>query len=443
MHCEKDWEGIMPRFQWLCISIIALLIVTQWAPAAATNPIVSETISQPPNAPFLGNYIEVWQDAIGNTNQELIYNPVRDEFLAVWTSNQNASTQDAWARRISASGALLDGFAVASFGGLKFIEADVAYNPTSRQYLVVLTSRISDSDYDIVFVYFDDDGTDKSGLNLLDTDMRIQQHPSVTYNSIRQEYLVVYENKKSDGYIETVARRIRGSDCSPIGTGRTVIASVGANQYRHTPAVAYNPARDNYLVAYMYEYDGSPLKAYIANKTVSYDLATVGPEVNLNSVFGMGVDVALSNDQYLVSWGPPSYEINARRVNYDGQPFGAGGGFRLTLNSCFDCIAILSKIGFTQNMGYWIVWERFLTVSAREADILGNIVFPGRDQAVGPEFIIEDSVNYQGAPAIACRPYGPCLVTWSNNLDNYPLGDTDIRGRLLNLQSVYLPAIQK
>ncbi len=424
--------------------LTSLVMMIFMEPATATNQAIFNRASGMPSAPFLGDYINIWEDAVDNSNQEVIYNPERDEFLSLWISQQSDTTSDVWARRISGSGALLDWYSVYSAVGNRFIEADVAYSPLHHQYLVVMTSKFSDIDCDLYIIHFDDDGTDFSSLTGMELDTRKQEHPALVYNSQQDEYLVVYQNEKADGFIEIVAVRIKGSDFSFIGLTRTTLAAVGANQYRSDPAVAYNPARNNYLVAYSFE-DANEPRAYIASKTVSADLTNLGSEVDLSIFWGMEPDIiAFANDQFLVVWSNlPQNDVSARRVNYDGQPFGAGGGFQLSSNPPGSFYARRPHVSFTRNMGFWVAWDRFDGTTPDEGDILASIIFPGRDQAASPDFFIDSDVNYQGEPAIACRPFGSCLLTEVYNLSDYPLGDRDIRGRLLNLQFLYLPVTSK
>ena len=428
--------------RWFRVYILSgLSVMVFMAPTTAISQATLDRASLTPYAPILGNFINIWEDAVGNSNQEVIYNPERDEFLSLWISYQS-DRSDVWARRISASGALLGWYTVYSTVGRRYVEADIAYSPQHHQYLVVLTQKIYDDDYDIHAVRFDDDGTDFSWFPI-ETESRIQQHPNVVYNTQQDEYLVVYENKKTDGFTETVAWRINGSNFLPIGTTRTTIAAVGAKQYRYDPAVAYNPARNNYLVAYNFEDENGPT-AYIGSKTVSYDLTSLGPEVNLSNSFGMEPDIAVANDQFLVVWcNPPADDVGARRVNYDGQPFGASGGFHLSSSSTGLFYARRPHVSFMHNIGYWVAWDRFNGTTYDESDIYANIVFSGQDQPASTEFVVDDDLNYQGEPAIACRSFGPCLLTEVYNLSDYPLGDYDIRGRMLYLPTLFLPVVRK
>lgn len=427
------------RFRTLILSSLIMVIFMQ--PATAVSQATFDRASLAPSAPFLGNYINIWEDAVDNSNQEVIYNPERDEFLSLWISQQNATTSDVWARRISGSGALLGWYPVYSVVGNSYIEADVAYSPLHHQYLVVITFKWSNTDCDIYAIHFDDDGANFSSPIGIDLDSRIQEHPAVVYNSQQDEYLVVYQNEKTDGFIEIVAVRIKGSDFSYIGTERTVIAAVDANQNRSDPAVAYNPARNNYLVAYSFE-DANQLSAYIASKTVSADLTSLGPEVNLSLWSGEESDIAVANDQFLVVWVNQSGGIvSARRVNYDGQPFGAGDGFSVSSDQSANVAVNHPHVSFAQNMGYWVVWDHF-DGSTPELNNRANIVFAGHDQPAGAEFHVGDAYPYQASPAIACQPFGSCLLT---EVYTYciPDCDPDIRGRLLNPQPVYLPLIRK
>jgi hypothetical protein len=82
--------------------------------------------------------------------------------------------------------------------------------------------------------------------------------PDIAYNSVRDEYLVVWTNS-APGDSEIWGRRLR-SDGSPIGdpfqiSGLTGSTGPGFDAY--FPAVAYDPERDRYGVAYVRTFVGS------------------------------------------------------------------------------------------------------------------------------------------------------------------------------------------
>ena len=67
-----------------------------------------------------------------------------------------------------------------------------------------------------------------SGLN---DDSDRQWHAAVAYNSVDDEYLVVYENLWAGGLQDIDARRVRASDGTPLGDPSGVNIATGAGDY--------------------------------------------------------------------------------------------------------------------------------------------------------------------------------------------------------------------
>lgn len=423
----------------LALSAVVLVLLGRPAPppGQAADPLPSQ-----PGAPFLGDFFDIWVDTANNENQELVYNPDRDEYLAVWVSKQ-ADRTDVWARPIdAATGSLGSPIQVASLGEIHFTQADAAYSPMFRQYLVVMTVEVSPSDHNIWAVHFDDDGSDISSAFPIDTETRIQKNPAVVYNSVSDLYLVVYENKKTDGNKEVVGRHINAETHTLVGSERTVLAPVGTRQDRYDPAAAFDPNRENYLISYSFEQD-DPLRAYAASKLISSDL-NPGTEVDLSATYAMDTEIGYAGGQYLVVWSAPELnDISARRVNYDGLPLGTGGGFRLSASQTGLYYTHYPRLALAPHFGYLAVWHRFDGTTSDEADLQGNIIFPGLDQPAGGELSLDDSPNYQDRPAIACGKDGRCLLSESCNLMDYLLGDREIRGRWLYPPRTFLPLVRK
>ncbi len=413
------------------------------APASISSTAAEAPGVPNPGAPFLGDFISIWEDAYDNDNQALVYNPDRDEYLVAWVNHKDGRA-DVSARRISASGVPLPGspITVYSYEGVFFTQLDVAYSSLHRQYLVVMKRELSTADHDIWCAHFDDDGSNVSPITPIDWDLRIQSSPSVVYNRTDDLYLVVYDNEKTDGTIDVVGRQINATTFEMVGDYRTVLASVGPNQYRHSPAVAFDPIHNQYLVSYVFE-QVDPARAYVASKSVSANL-TPGTEVDLSATFGMDPQVRFAKGEYMVTWAnTPANFIGARRVNHDGQPFGAPGGFRLSAVLPGDHYAWYPHLDFIPNFGFLVVWSRFDDATMDESDILASLILPGADQPAGGEFLLDGSPNCQGFPTVACSQSRSCLLTESSNLLDYPLGDREIRGRLLVPQRAYLPVVQK
>jgi len=97
--------------------------------------------------------------------------------------------------------------------------------------------------------------------------------------------------------------------------------------------VAYNEARNEYLIAYIF---GAGSGGHIYGKVASVNLGTLSSEIHICDDFydQEFPAVAAGPDEYLVvwedgTWSTDDYDIYARRVSGDGTPQGSDGGFSI------------------------------------------------------------------------------------------------------------------
>jgi len=90
--------------------------------------------------------------------------------------------------------------------------------------------------------------------------------PSVAYNWVHDEYLVVWHNAWPDGHQDIYARRV--SHSGQLLSWFSV--SAGAND-RVQPAVAYNASTDEYLVVWMYNANGDGSTYEIWGRTIAWN----------------------------------------------------------------------------------------------------------------------------------------------------------------------------
>jgi hypothetical protein len=393
-------------------------------------------------SPILGPWINIWTtDSVDNLAPAVAYNSRHDEYLVVW-ENDRGATRDIYAQRVAGNGTLLSWFAVATNAGSWNYQPDVAYNPVQDEYLIVYTFQVSASDYDIwarlVKWNGDDLGNPRYAEFSINTDNDKQWNPAVAYNSQNNEYLVVYENWWAGGLRDIDARRV-DRDGNALGGASGVNIATGAGQERVFPDVAYNAARNEYLVVYTF---GVGSSGDIYGKVASANLGTLSSEITIcNDSYDQDFPaVAAGLDEYLVvwedgTWGTNDYDIYARRVSGDGVPQGDPGGFSIA-----DATANLHvepAVAYGNVYGYLVTW-RYASGGTSGDDVYGRSVKPGQDVPWGSQFVIDDGANSQRAPALACGNLGNCLVVEE---DNWPGGDYEIRGRFVLSQHVYLPCV--
>ena len=194
----------------------------------------------------------------GEGRPSVAFNPAAGQYLVVWEDTRNEATRgwDIYGRPVDAKGRPVAGesriSAAKATGG--DYQPSVAHNPSTNQYLVVWadTRDKGTRGYDI---YGRRVGADSKPIG---GDLRIstaeatgvKSDPSVAHNPSTNQYLVVWaddRNKPARG--SDVYGRPIGGDGKPIGDDFR-ISGKDATGDEWSPAVAYNPAHNRYLVVW-------------------------------------------------------------------------------------------------------------------------------------------------------------------------------------------------
>jgi hypothetical protein len=89
-------------------------------------------------------------------------------------------------------------------------------------------------------------------INIWANDSVDNLNPAVAYNSVHDEYLVVWENDRG-ALRDIYAQRVKGD-----GTLKSWFSVVSyANKWSYLPDVAYSPVQDEYFIVYTYQYSAS------------------------------------------------------------------------------------------------------------------------------------------------------------------------------------------
>lgn len=419
----------------------------------AAKPLNAEMAPAGIQSPFLGLWINIRVDNVGNYSPAVAYNSKRQEFLVAWQEDLPGGGMGVFAQRVGADGTLQGGaITIASSVGIYNWQPAVAYNAYYGEYLVVYTHQVSSSDYDIYAQIVLGNGTLWEGAKVVDVGAYRQMSPAVVNNStaaIEGQYLIVYQSETGSltGSYAIVGRRM-DSWGNLIGTAPTTIASGSLS--RVTPDVAWNAARNEYLVVYtrLY-YTGSKNDNDIMGQRVWDTLVPVSSEIPIctNSSYDQYQPaVAAGPDEYLVVWSdgngdtpPTNYDIYGSRVLGNGTlPGGSTNrGFPIasaTANNHLD-----PAVAYGQGYGYLVAWD-FNSGTPTGWDIYGRYVMAGQNSPAGSEFAIDGGTYNQLQPALACAPSGDCLEA---EMDEYPGSDYEIRGRLVKPYHVYLPLVLK
>lgn len=194
----------------------------------------------------------------------------------------------AWALLLAGTGPAacdeigIDDRRISDVGGLGDAAYDavrpaVAHNSTDHEYLVVWAADdvdrgLVDEEYETCGQRLDAaTGAEVGEFDFLvstmggigDPDDRAWA-PAVAYNSVENEYLVVWEGTEDDqgtveGEYEVYVQRLDAATGEPVGTNNQRISTMGglggALHHARSPAVAFDPVRNQYLVAWHGSHD--------------------------------------------------------------------------------------------------------------------------------------------------------------------------------------------
>jgi len=383
-------------------------------------------------APPMSEFINIRVDGRENQNSAVAYNSKHNEYLVVWDEEIHGGENAIYGRRVGPDGSLLGpAFPIQHFTNRILLLPDVAYSAKQDKYLVAFYERINAFNYDIAVVPVSWDGIPGSGY-YIDYDTDWDWYPAVAYNSKNDEFLVVWENciSCSGGNLRDIkAQRIRASD-GMLLSWRNIASS--PNIIRRFPDVAYNPTRNEYLIAYTRHSNLSTDGDIIGIRT-DFNMSWLSSEFQITPAGYPpqdGVALAAGPNEYLAVWTEDygtKTSIWGRRVNGDGalQPF-------ISMANDPGKHRVEPAVDFGDGGHYLVAW-RYI---GGTWDIFGRHVIARQNSPEGPEFAIDTYSFMQKVPAVGCAPAGRCLVVEE---DNYPGGDYEIRGRLVGYQRIFLP----
>jgi hypothetical protein len=424
------------------VALILVVISVAWVPsdsAAAPRTPAREAAL----ASYLGPEIIISQRDSEEHLPAIAYNSKHNEYLVAWENDWGGGYHDVYAQRLSATGRLLSWFALTTVHTQT--SPAVAYDPDNDRYLVVWAydSNGNGSNWDVYGRFVPWNGPpDLNAFPICDWPSN-QQHPAVTYNGVRKEYLVVWKDAVVPSTIS--ARRVLAGGGFPAGGAWTLSPTTPEN--RDSPDVAYNLHRNEYLVTWDIEInpadrdirgirlrgDGAPLTGGSPPVVGEFRIADY---IDANE-WTPAVAACAAADQYLVAWqsdqgtAGANHAIYARYLNGDAAP----GNIKLIddtiyqdLNVDVDCNLagnryVLASQTYIPGMGYGIR-ARMVLPSQTLSDTFW-MVAPGQ---------LADRVF----PAVGGGRVG-FLVAWEHQRDTTG-GNRDIHGRLIQY-AVYLPLL--
>jgi hypothetical protein len=370
------------------------------------------------------------------------YNSRHDEYLIVWHNLWISGSRNIYAQRISGQGEILSWFTIAGPGNDR-AQPSVAYDPEHDRYLVtyIYDQNGNGSDWNVYGRFIPWNWPDEDYYEFpICTWATHQWNPQVVYNENpeRPEFLVVWWTSTSSVPAYVSARRVLADATGfPSGDGFTV-ASDPLEDYTN-PDVAYNLARNEYLVVYdknSYDILATRLEANGNLLDQEISVATWPDSESIPSVAACH-----TADQYFVAWQslqdttPPHWDIYGRFVNGDG--------------TTADVLHITDWIGAAHernpdvacNAGaghYLVAWEQQYLNLIGPYGIWGRLVHTDKTQDA--KFEIAQNVDPYDCrqPAVAAGPPS-YMVAWEHERSGTSY--QDIHARLVWPAAVYLPLV--
>ncbi len=263
---------------------------------------------------------------ISGSNTKYKYNPAAvygpgcnsGEYFVVWPNDSSSNTGEDYdikaSRVVTNTGAATGSEITVSNAISSQLFPEVAYNSATPSYFVVWQGFESAS-MDIYGQRLDCNGSPQGSVITITTNSSVQVHPTVVYNSSRDEYLVVWEDYRN-GSADVYGQRLQ-SDGTLEGTN---FAIVNASGDQNSPKVAYDSqilinGTDRYLVVWedlrsngSYQIYGQLLRGdgSVTNMGNNFTIASVtrnqrNPNLAYNS----------TADAFLITWADESSPGNA------------------------------------------------------------------------------------------------------------------------------------
>jgi hypothetical protein len=177
------------------------------------------------------------------------YNSIDNEFLVLWHSTGvreegGENMYSLHAQRVSSNGKLLGEplSPVPDAGTERRLTPRAVYNPFKNQYMVAFVMGRELSDWDPFVIILDHDGSAISDAIALSEDPGRQNHITISFNSIRREFLVAYNDSRNGN--ADIFGVIVDEDGS-IVREEFIITSAEGDQIN--PQSCYNSTDDTYL----------------------------------------------------------------------------------------------------------------------------------------------------------------------------------------------------
>ena len=389
--------------------------------------------------------IEISTTSLHEWMPSVTYNPVENEFLALWhtTGIREEGGENMYslhAQRISPDGTLQgESFSpLLSVGTGRRLLPKAAHNVFTNQYMVVFCMEQVTTGWDPFVTIIDKEGTILSGPIVLSEQPTNANHGSIVFNSVRREYLVAYNDKRNGEH--DVFGVILDENGSIVKEDFAICTAEGEQQ---NPFVCYNPTDDTYLLNWedfrhvsSWQEPGDIYGILLDGKgeIIADDIPMVDDHGNANEGGQWLNNIAYNPDknEFLVSWMDtrPSMEnvgIVGRIINSVGVP--AGADFIL-VDDAPGAQFWHQTVYLQERKMYCAIWQDGRNDDPN-VDVLkevnSDIYAKWLDSTGAPaaaEFSVCTEKNNQRYPVVAYSPVmDRLLFTWRDELDEEVPGD--------------------
>jgi hypothetical protein len=237
------------------------------------------------------------------------------------------------------------------------IRPAVAYSAESEVYLAVWEDRVG-TDSNIYARRISADGTPIGSLILVgNVDSKSRRNPSVTYNSVRDEFLAVYEYEYSSSDRDLYGRRIATTGL-PVGNETPLVTPSAFDEF---PAASYNSTTEEYLLVWQRRNGADEFTEWdIIGQRFDDDLAPGGiVEIATGSTDQASPAVTFGSLplEYFVVWRQAGVggkqDVYGQRIAGNGDLVGAAIPISTAVE---DQIAPRVDYGYEENQ-YLVVWQ--------------------------------------------------------------------------------------
>ncbi|MGH7362767.1 MAG: CFI-box-CTERM domain-containing protein [Candidatus Methylomirabilales bacterium] len=249
--------------------------------------------------------------------------PNLNQFLVVWQDFQATTLFDISGQIVNGDGSLTGGKILISTAAGNQTSTAVAYNSVTNQFLVVWkTESLTPTSQDISGQILNADGTLSGGTITISNADGDQKKPAVAYNSTDNQFLVVWETFKSGTLFDIVGKLVSAAGVP--GTTEISISTSTAMANQLAPAIAYNSTDNQFLVVWQHDSLAATLLD-ISARRVAGNGTPIGSEVSISvaatNETGPAVAYNSTDNQFLVVWQTLQggfFDISGQLVNANG-----------------------------------------------------------------------------------------------------------------------------